>query len=501
LDVDLTKMIRQSLWLVAVAVVFTLAIADSRSQNDDNLNTQQLVKDILKTRILREAKDGKKAQKATEKRNKGKKKETKSRSKKKLRTQKKKKSNRNQKKGEKDKQRKIKERKKKKKDVDGLRKKKKSGKDRKKTKTDASQNKKKKGKSGKEARKKNNGSKSQKMKKKKLQKRKKKLQRKNGKGKKKKNLKNKMQNRNRNKKDKDTEKKNKKNSKKQQNKDKKKKKKDRKRNKKKKKDRKRNKKEKKDRKRNKKKSKENKKKKDKKTKNKNNPYFRQSNSTCKQSEVSTTCIESAVTVMNFLQKQVTYFINQFQRIKSFNKTINGKLGKNEAFVNASKYVLSSLGGDINNVSCGDTGSNNKTEANIGKDMYTELNNCSAAIKDQCSIPSDMIPDDVISNFEGYCDKRYKEAKEKAEECRTKYTNDGAAACECWDNVATHLKDTKDSGNCDAVEYAKKIKKFKNQCISKFSSCRKQEDAAVQLVYTCGDGEIEEDPAKSSSFVI
>merc|ERR1712111_225989 len=108
LDVDLT-MIRQSLWLVAVAVVFTLAIADSRSQNDDNLNTQQLVKDILKTKILREAKHGKKAQKATEKRNKGKKKETKSRSKKKLRTQKKKKKKKNQKKGEKDKQRKIKE--------------------------------------------------------------------------------------------------------------------------------------------------------------------------------------------------------------------------------------------------------------------------------------------------------------------------------------------------------------------------------------------------------
>merc|ERR1712201_68402 len=100
LDVDLTKMIRQSLW--PVAVVFTLAIADSRSQNDDNLNTQQLVKDILKTRILREAKDGKKAQKATEKINKGKKKETKSRSAKKLKTQKKKKRNRNQKKGGKD---------------------------------------------------------------------------------------------------------------------------------------------------------------------------------------------------------------------------------------------------------------------------------------------------------------------------------------------------------------------------------------------------------------
>ena len=66
---------------------------------------------------------------------------------------------------------------------------------------------------------------------------------------------------------------------------------------------------------------------------------------------------------------------------------------------------------------------------------------------------------------------------------------------------TVLKSTKETGDCDAVDYAKKIKKFKNACVSKFSSCRKQEDAAVQLVYTCGDGEIEEDPAKSSSRLI
>merc|ERR1711862_653111 len=112
LDVDLAKMIRQSLWLVAVAVVFTLAIADSRSQNDDNLNTQQLVQDILKTRSLRKAKE----------RNKGQNKGTKSRSKKKLKTLKKKKKNRPRKKGKKERQRKIKERKKEK-NVDGRKKK------------------------------------------------------------------------------------------------------------------------------------------------------------------------------------------------------------------------------------------------------------------------------------------------------------------------------------------------------------------------------------------
>merc|ERR1719310_1769842 len=148
---------------------------------------------------------------------------------------------------------------------------------------------------------------------------------------------------------------------------------------------------KKDRKRKNKIKKKDKKQKDRKLRNKKKLNIRQSNATCTKSEVSTDCIESAVTVMTFLQKQVTYFINQYRRIISFNKTINGKLGKNEVFVNASKYVLSSLGGDISNASCGDTGSNNKTEADIGVDMYTELNNCSAAIKDECSMPTDLIP--------------------------------------------------------------------------------------------------------------
>merc|ERR1712130_456638 len=184
--------------------------------------------------------------------------------------------------------------------------------------------------------------------------------------------------------------------------------------------------------------------------NKKKLNVRQSNATCTKSEVSTDCIESAVTVMTFLQKQVTYFINQYRRIISFNKTINGKLGKNEVFVNASKYVLSSLGGDISNASCGDTGSNNKTEADIGVDMYTELNNCSAAIKDECSMPTDLIPDDVMEKFESFCMVQYEEAKDKAEECRTgeQYQDDGTAACECWESVATILKNTKETGDCD-----------------------------------------------------
>ena len=47
--------------------------------------------------------------------------------------------------------------------------------------------------------------------------------------------------------------------------------------------------------------------------------------------------------MSFLQNQVTNFKNQYNRIVSFNKTINSKLGKSGEFSNASSYLLAALG--------------------------------------------------------------------------------------------------------------------------------------------------------------
>ena len=76
------------------------------------------------------------------------------------------------------------------------------------------------------------------------------------------------------------------------------------------------------------------------------------------------------------------------------------------------------------------------------------------------MPTDLIPDDVMEKFESFCMVQYEEAKDKAEgnqnitscvfvirintmfvctiECRTgeQYQDDGTAACECWENVAT-----------------------------------------------------------------
>ena len=47
--------------------------------------------------------------------------------------------------------------------------------------------------------------------------------------------------------------------------------------------------------------------------------------------------------MNFLENQITNFINQYKRILSFNKTMNNKLAKKDVFASATNYLLTSLG--------------------------------------------------------------------------------------------------------------------------------------------------------------
>ena len=57
---------------------------------------------------------------------------------------------------------------------------------------------------------------------------------------------------------------------------------------------------------------------------------------------------------------------------------------------------------------------------------------------------------------------------------------------------------KSSSDCSASTYSKNVKKFKNACVATFMDCRKQEDASVQLVYTCGSGEVQSTSSSSSS---
>ncbi len=62
--------------------------------------------------------------------------------------------------------------------------------------------------------------------------------------------------------------------------------------------------------------------------------------------IHTRCVgflQNAADAMNFLEKQATNFLNQWRRIQSFNKTINGKLSKSGVFANVTGYLLTALG--------------------------------------------------------------------------------------------------------------------------------------------------------------
>ena len=52
-----------------------------------------------------------------------------------------------------------------------------------------------------------------------------------------------------------------------------------------------------------------------------------------------------------------------------------------------------------------------------------------------------------------------------------------------------INKVKQSGSCNATSTNDAVKASKYSCMETFSACRKAEDSAVQLVYTCGSGEV------------
>ena len=70
-------------------------------------------------------------------------------------------------------------------------------------------------------------------------------------------------------------------------------------------------------------------------------------------------------------------------------------------------------------------------------MSQVIKDCCSQISANCTMPDDVLPSSVLSDFET-CVTKFNNIRDKAEACRTNSTNaeDGAAACECWNNVNT-----------------------------------------------------------------
>jgi len=215
--------------------------------------------------------------------------------------------------------------------------------------------------------------------------------------------------------------------------------------------------------------------------------------TCSDSTtVSNECLQEAVDVLKYLRNQVRTFNRKFARIKSFNKTVGNKLGKKGVFEETAAYLLLALGGNISSAACGETGSRqtNSREKATAVSTYNVLNNCSASIKEACTMPNTTLSDEDITTF-ATCTDTFNKTAMAADDCRTnsKYSSNGTAACTCWSKIVAGINKVKQSGACNTTETNDGVKESKNTCMEAFSACRKAEDSAVQLVYTCGSGEV------------
>jgi len=223
---------------------------------------------------------------------------------------------------------------------------------------------------------------------------------------------------------------------------------------------------------------------------KNKQGRQQRQTTCGTSQVNDTCLNNAVNALNFEKNQIQNFFKQKTRVTNHNKTKSNKLGKKGEFEDAAKYLLQALGGDINNPTCGESGTAQKARsAKSAKENYNLLLNCSESIKEACTMPK-MTFNATVKEKMDKCAFIFNKSKTAANDCRTNkaYLSNGTAACSCWSKAAIGITEAKKEG-CSAESTAKAVKKAKQKCIAAFGKCKKAEDAAVGLIHTCMAGEV------------
>merc|ERR1712222_298971 len=206
-------------------------------------------------------------------------------------------------------------------------------------------------------------------------------------------------------------------------------------------------------------------------------------SSCGPSGVNDTCLLNAVNALNFEKNQIQNFFKQKARLENQDKVTGNKKGKKGEFEDAAGYMLTAIGGNISSPSCGENSTRAQRAAADAVTTYNTLINCSATIQEACDMPNGTIN----ATFNANCADIYNKSKTASEDCRSNkdYTNNGSAACNCWEKAAIGIVIAKAEG-CTKKEKkrTRKEKKKAQKCINAFSACKKAEDAAVALIYTC-----------------
>merc|ERR1712192_138958 len=194
-------------------------------------------------------------------------------------------------------------------------------------------------------------------------------------------------------------------------------------------------------------------------------------SSCGTSGVNDTCLLNAVNSLNFEKNQIQNFFKQKARLENQDKVTGNKKGKKGEFEDAAGYMLTAIGGNISSPSCGENSTRAQRAAADAVSTYNTLINCSETIHEACDMPNGTIN----ATFNANCADIYNKSKIASDDCRsnTAYTNNGSAACNCWEKAAIGIVIAKAEGcTKKGKEQAVAVRKQKTKCINALSVCKK-----------------------------
>jgi len=202
--------------------------------------------------------------------------------------------------------------------------------------------------------------------------------------------------------------------------------------------------------------------------------------TCNGTALESSCLTNLISALKYERDAVANFMNQKARAEDFKKLIGKKGGKNDTFSSSTTYLLTALGGNVSNLTCGSQ--NSSGDAAIT--TFKALKNCSTAVSAACMVPNTTVNFTQLDECKTY----YENVQTTNAKCFKMTVKGGAnstAVCECWksaaDAVAT-AKTKKDS--CSANTAQSDMKALKNACLASFSACKKAEDASVSFILQC-----------------
>merc|ERR1719489_404130 len=192
-------------------------------------------------------------------------------------------------------------------------------------------------------------------------------------------------------------------------------------------------------------------------------------------DVNSTCVDTAVKLINTVNTKIINYLKQQKRIAKFNNTRSKKSGKKGLFGPIASKVIDIGGGNASDLSC----SGNKTSegAMTIKEIIANLSKCEEDIKSACDVSAYPIPNKTEAEA---CVSNMESMKKSVDACTKK---SGSEACSCWLDSA--LLATADKVKpCNIATENKRVTSQHKKCTSTFSACKKIEDSAVTYIFAC-----------------